>query len=109
MHRVKRIGVFSLAKMFEFLYGLLGLLFVPFFLVLAGLGAIAGKDSPAAGLATGVGAIVLAILFPIVYACMGFIAGLMGGLLYNFVAGRVGGIELELVAPATGQSLAAHV
>src|SRR5437868_3207172 len=33
-HRVKSIGVFSLAKMMGFLYGLLGLLVAPIFLLL---------------------------------------------------------------------------
>ena len=41
----------------------------------------------------GVGSI---ILFPIVYGIMGFIGGLITAVLYNLLAGFVGGIEMEL-------------
>ena len=41
----------------------------------------------------GVGSI---ILFPIAYGIMGFIGGLITAVLYNILAGFVGGIEMEL-------------
>ena len=36
------------------------------------------------------------IILPIVYAVIGFIGGLIGGFLYNLVAGWTGGIEITL-------------
>lgn len=47
----------------------------------------------AIGAMFGVGAIVF---FPIVYGVIGFLAGVIGGLLYNVIAGLVGGIRLEV-------------
>ena len=36
------------------------------------------------------------IIFPIMYAVIGFIGGIIGGFLYNLVAGWTGGIEITL-------------
>lgn len=36
------------------------------------------------------------IIYPIIYAIIGFISGVIAAFLYNIVAGWVGGIEMEL-------------
>lgn len=36
------------------------------------------------------------ILFPVFYAIIGFIAGIIGAAIYNLIARLVGGIEIEL-------------
>jgi hypothetical protein len=36
------------------------------------------------------------VIFPIIYAIIGFIAGIVVGFIYNLVAGWTGGIELTL-------------
>jgi hypothetical protein len=41
----------------------------------------------------GVGSIVL---FPIIYGVMGFVGGMITSVLYNMLAGFVGGIEVQL-------------
>jgi len=46
----------------------------------------------------GAGAI---IVFPIFYGLMGFISGLIGAAIYNFFAGWVGGIVVDLDHEAT--------
>jgi hypothetical protein len=95
---VKRVGPLSVAKNAAVLYAVVGLI-IGGILSLAGIaGAFgaAGEDSgAAAGLAAifGVGAIVM---FPIIYACLGFIGALIAAALYNVVASMVGGIELEV-------------
>ncbi len=97
MYRVKSVGIMALAKMMAALYGLMGLIYVPFILIAAAFGMFSGQGS--AGVGIGVGLIVVAVLVPLLCAFFGFIGGLIAGLLYNLVAGRVGGIELELVPP----------
>jgi hypothetical protein len=106
MHSVKSIGVLSFAKISAAVYGALGLLFMPIFLLMSLAGAFAGpRHNPLAG-ALGVA---FALLMPVFYAVIGFISGLVGSLVYNLVARWFGGIEIELqpkpslpmVAPAT--------
>ena len=92
---IKRVAPFSCAKVMGTLYAVLGLL------IGAGVSLVAlaggfGSDRagmPGLGAMIGVGAIVF---FPLFYGCIGFIGALIGTSLYNLVAGRVGGIELEV-------------
>ena len=101
MQILKRIGVISTGKLVGMMYFCLGLLFLPFFLLMGGLamlgaGASQGQDQLAGGIG-GAMMIVLAILFPILYGVMGFVGGMIMALLYNFMAKFAGGIEMEFV------------
>lgn len=99
MYVVKSIGVLSVAKIMGLIYGCLGLIFAPMFLVLGLIGSIAGQaKSPFAG----VFGIVFAVFVPVVYGLMGFVIGALGGLLYNLFAKLVGGIELDLAQHPAG-------
>jgi hypothetical protein len=93
MHIVKSVGVLSVAKIIGLIYGCLGLIFAPLFLLFGLLGTFAGQDkSPFAGIF----GIVFAIFMPILYGLTGFITGAVGSLLYNVFARFVGGFELQL-------------
>jgi hypothetical protein len=46
------------------------------------------------------------IIFPIMYAVIGFIAGLIGAFVYNIVAGWTGGIEMTLSSAPVGAATA---
>ena len=72
------------------LYGLLGLVFVPFFLLVGIFGAKTG-GTPAA-----FGSVFFAVLFPVFYAIAGFIGGIIAAAIYNLVAKWTGGIEFEV-------------
>jgi hypothetical protein len=96
---VKRIGVGSLAKILAALYAAAGLIIGAIIalvsLVTAGA-TLAGSDQAmprAFGALFGVGAV---IFLPLLYGCIGAIAGAIGALVYNLVAGMVGGVELEV-------------
>jgi hypothetical protein len=99
MHIVKAVGVLSVAKIMGLIYGCMGLIFAPFFLLIGVMGSALGKqNSPLAGI-FGVG---FAILMPLLYGAMGFVMGAIGALLYNLFARWVGGFELEIeVRPQT--------
>jgi hypothetical protein len=99
MHILKSVGVMSFAKLAGLIYGCLGLIFVPFFLLFAVIGSFAGQDKlPFAGIF----GILFAILMPILYGAMGFVMGAISALLYNVMAKWAGGLELELeLRPAT--------
>jgi len=105
MHRIKSVGVMSVAKVMGLIYGALGLLIVPIFLVIGLASSMAVKQAQAAGgnipAALGpVFAVMMAIAAPIMYGLIGFITGAISALIYNLIAGWVGGIEMELeIAP----------
>jgi hypothetical protein len=85
MHIIKSVGVLSIAKIMGLIYGCLGLIFAPFFLLFGLIGIAAGhQGAPFAG-AFG---LVFALLMPIFYGLLGFITGATAKL--------VGGFELEM-------------
>jgi len=96
-HRLKSVGVLSVAKVSGIFYGAMGLLFVPIFLLISMIGAIAGKQTGQSTLpmAFGIG---FALVMPILYAGFGFLFGALGAFIYNLVAGWIGGFEMELQA-----------
>jgi hypothetical protein len=104
MHIVKSVGVMSVAKIMGVIYGCIGLLFAPIFILFGLLGSFADKGNiPFAGIFS----VAFAIFMPITYGVMGFISGAIGGLIYNFVAKWIGGFELEL-EPRTGALVAPY-
>jgi hypothetical protein len=95
---VKSVGVMSVAKIMGLIYGCMGLIFAPFFLLIGLLGSLAGQQkSPFAGIF----GVTFAILMPVLYGMMGFITGAIGSLLYNLCANWVGGFELDMESAPT--------
>jgi hypothetical protein len=96
--QLRSVGAASCAKIFAVLYGIFGILMGIVFCLIFLLGALAGSPGlperrGAVGFLLGVGSI---IFFPIFYALIGAVGGLIGAALYNFVAKHMGGIEIEL-------------
>src|ERR1700688_978833 len=93
MHIIKSVGVLSIAKIMGMIYGCMGLIFAPFFLLVGLMGSALGqRNSPLAGI-FGIG---FAVIMPVLYGAMGFVMGAIGALLYNLFARWVGGFELEI-------------
>ena len=90
MQKVKRIGVLSLAKILGLLYAIFGLIVGALFAVLS----LFGLNTEETGLFFGSASII--IIFPILYGIMGFIGGLITAFFYNLIAGKIGGLEVEL-------------
>src|SRR5688572_27179154 len=100
---VRRIGVWSAARLYGGLSAVMGLLFGAIVAIVALLGGMAGAAVPdastsgfptgALGALFGVGAIVL---LPIFYGVLGIIMGALTAALYNLFAGLFGGIELDI-------------
>ena len=100
---IRRFGVISVAKMYGlllFVMGLIiGVIYGLFFIIFgAAMSAIApgGRDAAAGGISSVVIGIVMMIAIPIMYGLFGFIAGAIGALIYNAVAGIIGGVKFEL-------------
>ena len=93
MQEIKAVSVMSFARVMGILYGIMGLLFLPLFLIMSAVSGFSGQRDAALG--AGVG-LVFALAMPIVYGAMGFVMGALMAWIYNLVAGRWGGIELDL-------------
>ena len=91
--RIKRIAPLQLGKMLAILYGIMGLIFVPFLLVFSILAPQLPQQQRAGMMVFGAG---FAIAAPFLYAAMGFVFGAIGAFIYNVVAKWVGGIEVEV-------------
>lgn len=91
--RIKRIAPLQLGKMLAILYGIMGLLFIPFLLLVTAFASQMPGQQRVGFMALGAG---FAVFFPLIYAAMGFVFGVLGALIYNLVAKWVGGIEVEV-------------
>jgi len=98
---IRRIGVWSVARLYGGICAAMGLVFGAIFALIAVLGGMAGAatnsgsgpfGSAGLGAMFGVGAI---IILPLFYGILGLVMGAIGAALYNLFAGMFGGIELE--------------
>ena len=109
MHELKRFDVLSVGKIAGITYGLLAVLFIPLFLIMAVAGFFA-QDKEAA-IFGGIMGVIFAVAMPFFYGAIGFVFGCIGALIYNLVARRIGGLRFEVqptsAAPAS-TALGAH-
>lgn len=87
--RIRRFDPLQTGKVLGALYALMGLVFLPFFWLMKSFMPEGG------GFFMGFG-----LLMPIVYGIFGLVFGAIGALIYNFVAGLTGGLEVEVDDPA---------
>ena len=99
---IRRFGVISVAKMYALLMFIFGLIFgVIYGLILIVFGAAISamgpnSDAAAGGIGTVAMGIGMMIGLPIFYGVLGFVMGAIGALIYNAVAGIIGGVKFEL-------------
>ena len=105
---IKRIGVLSCAKVVGATYAALGLVIGFFVSIFSMLGIALGQAATEDGAITalvgalfGLGAIVF---FPLFYGLLGMLGGALSAVIYNLVAGAIGGLEIEFVSQATVSS-----
>jgi hypothetical protein len=101
---IRRFGVISVAKIYGLLSFIFGLIFgviYGLFLILFGaaMTAVAGRegiDATAGGVSSVVLGLGMMIGLPLFYGLLGFIMGAISALVYNILAGIIGGIKFEL-------------
>ena len=84
-YRITRFSPLQAAKMLGILYGVLGLVFMPLFL----LGGLFGGEEAVFGAMFG-------LFIPVCYALIGVVSGAVGSVVYNLIAGWIGGLEFDL-------------
>lgn len=97
MAEIKSFGILSVAKISGTIYCVLGLILGLLFALISVLSMAAPTDGgmAAAGLGS-VALLIFAIVIAVVYGAVGFIFGGLLAWLYNVVACRIGGIEMEI-------------
>jgi len=95
MATVKRIGPGSAFKIAATVYGVMGLLFGVIFALISMLGGalLPSAETGVFRMFFGVGAIVV---LPIFYGAIGGIFAALGAVIYNLVAGWIGGLEVDI-------------
>ena len=91
---LKRIEPISFAKIAGILYACIGIIAGLFMWMFSGL--MSGIGGPDAAMFTSMFGIGSIIIFPILYGIIGFLFGFVAAALYNVVADRIGGIEVDL-------------
>lgn len=96
MAQIKRIGVKQTAKFATaFYFAMMAVFFIPIILISLLFG-LFGKSQDLFSFGGAVFSGVILILIPIGYALFGGLMVALSAALYNFVAKRVGGIEVEI-------------
>jgi hypothetical protein len=90
---VKRIAPLQAGKMLGLLYGILGLIIIPFFLIMSVFASQLPAQQRVGMMAFGAG---FAVFVPVIYGAIGFIFGALTAAIYNLVAKWIGGIEVEV-------------
>jgi hypothetical protein len=97
---LRSVGVMSVAKVSAVLMAIAGLIEG---IVFAGLGTMIGSLAEGTPMvALGAFGFMAIIMFPIGGAISGFIGGAISAVLYNLVAGKIGGIEMDLIGMQVG-------
>jgi hypothetical protein len=91
--RIKSISPLQLGKMLAILYGFMGLIFIPFFLIMSFVASLMPAPQCSGMMAFGIG---FTLFMPVISAAFGFIFGALTAWIYNVVAKWVGGIEVEV-------------
>lgn len=96
MTTIKRVGAKSVARVLGIMYVILGTLFGLIFFILSLFPRLTGEPQLPIGEAA-----VMFVLFAVGYGLMGWIGGYASTWLYNAIAHRFGGIEMELEEKAS--------
>jgi hypothetical protein len=98
---IRRVNPMSVAKIAGLLYAIIGLVIgalMSLFFMAVGSAMPEEASSHVMGAMFGAGAIVV---MPVFYGVLGFVGTAIAALIYNALAGMIGGIEIEIDSVAT--------
>jgi hypothetical protein len=90
---LKRIAPLKAGIMLAIVYGILSLVFIPFFLMMTAVASRLPPTQRVGMLALGAG---FAVFLPVLYAVFGFLGGVVSAFIYNVAAKWVGGMEFDI-------------
>ena len=92
---IRKVGIWSVARMYGALSAGMGLIFGLLIAVLStvGMSLAEGDEPPFIAAAMGVGAVVI---LPLFYGVAGICGGAIAAAFYNLLAGIVGGVSIEV-------------
>lgn len=100
MFRLRSVDVLSSAKILAAIHGVLGIL-IGFALLVVGVAGVFGARGQ--GKLPMIGLMGLAVVAPLLYAGIGFVAGAVWALVYNLAAQYMGGLKLQLDLVSVGK------
>ena len=101
---LRRIGVLSFAKLYGAMFAFMGLFIGLIYGIVTIVAGMVASQQPGQANSSGVaalsivGGLLLMVIIPILYGILGFVAGAISAYFFNVIAGRVGGLEMELEA-----------
>jgi hypothetical protein len=103
MIQLKKLGIGSVARTLGCIYGGIALVFAPFAILVGFASMMFGVRDQRLG---GGMIVAFAIAAPFFYGLVGALTGAIVAFVYNFIAEKFGGIELELTqTPMTGTTI----
>ena len=91
--KLKRLDPIKWATIMAAVYAILSLIImIPMFLFMSVLGASEGLEEAGLGI---LGGGVMMLFLPVIYGVLGFIFGLIGAYIFNFVLGKTDGLEMD--------------
>lgn len=94
---IRRIDIVSVAKLTAMLYGAIGLMFGGLYgVVMILVGVVGAATGEPEALVAAVGGVFMILFIPVFYGVIGAVFAAIAALIYNLVAGRLGGIRIEL-------------
>ena len=94
---IRRVGIWSVARMYGALSAGMGLLFGLILAVLSAVGmSFAQNEADMPPFIAGIFGVRAIVILPIFYGVLGICAGAIGAALYNLLAGVVGGVTMDV-------------
>ena len=93
MREIRKIDLMSYGKIMAAIMAIFGFVMG---LVVSIAALFAGSLSTATFGFAAVFGVLAIILLPIIYAIIGFVMGIIGAAIYNFIASKIGGVKIDL-------------
>ncbi|MBU1197316.1 hypothetical protein KJ765_02265 [Candidatus Micrarchaeota archaeon] len=96
--KIRRLGAINTGKILAVWMAFIGVVYAVIFLLVFSIGFLT-KASPASGVFAGGLGLLMFALFPVLFAIMGFVYGITGAAIFNFLVARMDGWDMLMEFP----------